>query len=147
MIEKSLEQLRENRLMRKEIEVAAFEDALEEIAMALRTNYLRELHLILDDRCEHTEVMFQLVHLLEGYEPAPQMTALLEALPEMERKAAEWIRILHFRILNDEPSRILYKSLLQRSKPEGRRVALQVLNTIIREEKSPISEYASFVVS
>ena len=60
--------LKANRLMRSDEEVTAFEKALFELARNTQKEDLPELHLVLDDQCQHQEVMFSLIHFLESFE-------------------------------------------------------------------------------
>lgn len=100
-----LEILQENKLMETAEAVTAFEDALAELAENFRQEELPQYHLVLDDRCQHPEVMFGLIHFLESFEIEQQLAAFLEVTPQLILIAPEWMRILHSRILNDQDYR------------------------------------------
>jgi hypothetical protein len=108
----SIEILRENRLMQTPEEVEAFETALAEVAKNPDENNLTAYHLILDDRCQHPEVMFSLIHFLESLDMEKQIEAFLTIIPQLMLTALEWTRILHDRILNDELASQVYQRLL-----------------------------------
>lgn len=108
----SIEILRENRLMQTPEEVEAFETALAEIAKNPDENNLTAYHLILDDRCQHPEVMFSLIHFLESLDMEKQIEAFITIIPQLMLTAPEWTRILHDRILNDELASQVYQKLL-----------------------------------
>ena len=101
-----------NKLMRSTEEVTAFENALAEFAKHPESEYLPDLHLILDDRCQQPEVMFSLIHFLESFEMEQQLQAFIRVIPQLIVVASDWTRILHSRILNDEVACHLYRNLL-----------------------------------
>jgi hypothetical protein len=104
--------LKNNCLMQTEEQVVQFENALAELAENPDEQYLSQYHLILNDQCEHPEVMFGLIHFLESFEVGKQIKALIEVVPQLMITAPEWTRIIHDRILNDELACQLYQNLL-----------------------------------
>ncbi|MEB3292957.1 MAG: Imm30 family immunity protein [Synechococcales bacterium] len=58
---------------------------------------LPSLHLVLDDACEQPDVMFGLVHFLESFELQEQILALIQVMPDLVQRAAEWAAILYSR--------------------------------------------------
>ena len=119
-----VEGLEANRLMRSRDEVIRFEQTLETLAQNPDSHDLPHLHLILDDACEHPEVMFSLVHFLESFEVHEQIQALIQVLPELVNRAAEWTVILHSRIMNDELARSRFEETL-RSLNESQKLAVE----------------------
>ncbi|MFB2934180.1 Imm30 family immunity protein [Aerosakkonemataceae cyanobacterium BLCC-F154] len=105
--------LEANKFMRTNEEIAAFETALAEFAKNPNSEYLRELHLILNDECQQPEVMFSLIHFLESFEIKAQLQAFLDVVPQLILDAPEWTKIIHYRILNDESATTIYKDMLQ----------------------------------
>ncbi|MBE9011169.1 hypothetical protein IQ250_13215 [Pseudanabaenaceae cyanobacterium LEGE 13415] len=101
--------LEANRLMRSPEEVDYFETTLEKLAQNPDPTDLPHLHLLLDDACEHPEVMFSLVHFLESFDVQEQVTAFIQVMPELVQRAAEWAAILHSRIMNDEIARSVFE--------------------------------------
>ncbi|MBE9119165.1 hypothetical protein IQ249_25250 [Lusitaniella coriacea LEGE 07157] len=104
--------LKANRLMRSREEVNAFENALSQLAEHPKNEDLPALHLILDDCCEQSEVMFGLVHFLESFALEEQLQAFVTVVPQLIAVAPDWTRILHTRILNDEAACGLYREKL-----------------------------------
>ncbi|OCQ91691.1 hypothetical protein BCD67_09305 [Oscillatoriales cyanobacterium USR001] len=102
-----------NKLMRSPEQVAAFENALAELAQHPNSQYLRELHLILDDNCQHQEVMFSLLHFLESFDVKAQIQAFIDVMPQLIISAPEWTEIIHQRILNDESANVYYQEILK----------------------------------
>jgi hypothetical protein len=109
---KLIEILKENRLMETPQEVDAFETALTELVKNPDENDLTEYHLILDDGCQHPEVMFGLVHFLESFPMEKQIKVFINTMPQLMINAPEWTIILHNRILNDSSACEIYQKLL-----------------------------------
>ena len=143
----SLEELQENRLLRSESEVTAFEAALAALAEVPNANLLPQLHLVLDDDCANYEVMFGLVHFLEAFELELQIGAFLEVLPQLDVQAPLWSKILHFRILNDDSARECYRQIISRQSEPSLSKARAILETIVEEEDGPLKDAAKSVLS
>ncbi|MEG3907918.1 Imm30 family immunity protein [Microcoleus sp. w2-18bC1] len=79
-----------------------FEYALAELALHLNSEYLPELYLVLDDRCEQHEVMYGLIHFLESFELKDQLQAFIDSIDPMIVNAKEWTMILIYGILNQD---------------------------------------------
>jgi Immunity protein 30 len=109
-----------NKLIRSPDEAIAFEYALTELAKNPQPEDSTDLHLIFDDQCERSDVMFSLLHFLESFDLEEQLTALIEAIPQLIVVAPNWLKILQTRILNDQTARCLYRQKLQ--------LKLQVMN-------------------
>jgi hypothetical protein len=105
--------LEANRLLRSPDEVALFEQTLEKLAQNPDPADLPSLHLILDDTCEQSEVMFNLVHFLESFEVQEQVEAFIQVMPHLVKRAAEWTAILHSRIMNDDVARSVFEEEMQ----------------------------------
>ncbi|MBY0523546.1 MAG: hypothetical protein K2R98_09100 [Gemmataceae bacterium] len=110
--------------------MSTFDDALQALARAPKDSDLPDLLTIFTDQCEHHEVMWGLVHFIESFEMKTQLAALIDAVPSMSVHAAEWTRILHCRILNDDISRECYKELLQAASPGSHEAVKAVLMQI-----------------
>ncbi|GGA03408.1 Imm30 family immunity protein [Okeania sp. KiyG1] len=105
--------LQENRLMKTPQEINLFEETLEKIAQHPSDDSLKDLHMILDDNCQHPEIMFSLVHFLEDFDPQKQIQAFIEVIPQLMNSAPEWAKIIHYRIINDESACKLYQNSLE----------------------------------
>ena len=140
-----IEKMNANRFMRSRAEVVAFEDAMAELAKNLKNEYLPELHLVLDDECEHHEVMYGLIHFLESFDEKAQLQALIDVAPKLIVRGPNWIKTLHYRILNDDSARALYKELLHLANSENREIVYQLLKEIAANESPPLSSRAESV--
>ncbi|WP_442948275.1 Imm30 family immunity protein [Nostoc sp.] len=67
--------------------------------------------LVLNDQCQHPEVMFSLIHFLESFEIEEQIAAFIKVVPQLMNDAPEWTRIIHDRILNDDSACQIYQKL------------------------------------
>ena len=105
--------LQENRLMKTPQEINLFEETLEKLAKYPDDKHLKDLHLILDDNCEHPEIMFSLLHFLEDFEPQQQIQAFIEVIPQLMITAPEWTKIIHYRMINDESAVKIYQNSLE----------------------------------
>ncbi len=105
MKERLLYLLRENRLMRNDIEFEIFDATLDSISELVDESDVLSLVSVLDDGTEEHEVMFRLVHLIESNVSSEKsFSLLLEGINSIWDYAPEWSRILMYRILNDEYS-------------------------------------------
>jgi hypothetical protein len=73
-----IEIMNANRFMRSPAEFIAFEEAMAELAKNPKNEDLPELHLVLDDECEHHEVMYGLIHFLESFDAKEQLQAFID---------------------------------------------------------------------
>ena len=127
--------LRTNRLMRLKEEIFAFDNALIELAENPQGTDLQELHLILDDNCEQPEVMWGLVHFLESFDAKEQLQALLNVIPQLVISAPEWTEIIHYRILNHEPTRFLYQDMLKFADFNTQQIVSKILSDIAQKHQ------------
>ena len=130
--------LEANRLMRSPDEVTAFETALAELARYPKLERLPDLHLVLDDRCEHQEVMFGLVHFLESFDVNEQVWAFVDVIPKLIKQSPNWTKILHVRILNDDLALALYRELLSDCDFQNLERLCQFLENIAIDTKVPV---------
>ncbi len=141
-----IEKMNANKFMRSRAEVIAFEEAMAELAKNPKNEYLPELHLVLDDECEHYEVMYGLIHFLESFDEKEQLQAFINVAPNLIIRARNWTKTLLHGILNNGPSRALYKELLHSATPESRDVVCQLLKEIATNESPPLSSRAESVL-
>jgi len=130
--------LKANRLMLSVEEVDSFENALAELAKNPNSKYLRELYLVLDDKCQHEEVMFSLIHFLEFFDLKEQLQAFIDIVPKLMISAPEWTKTIHDRILNDESACIMYQDMLN-SVDFSRRNVFNRLLAEITQERQPVN--------
>jgi hypothetical protein len=110
--------LEANRLLRSPNEAALFEQTLENLAQNSDSVDLPSLHLIFDDACEQPEVMFSLVHFLESFDVQEQVEALIQVMPDLVKRAAEWTAILHSRMMNDAIARSAFEEGVRSMNPQ-----------------------------
>ncbi|VXB69437.1 conserved hypothetical protein [Bacillus sp. 349Y] len=129
----------DNRLLRNEEEITAFEQAISSILDLKELNHIRSLCLGFHDATENDEVMFGLIHAIESYDdffdPERSLKALAESTPYMLPHAKEWAKTLHRRILNHEPSFKVYKKVISTADDSIKETVLQLVNEI--KERHP----------
>ncbi len=119
--------LKASKLMRSRDEVLNFDNALAELAQNTVDVDLEELYLVLDDNCEHENVMWGVVHFLESFDVKEQLQALLNVVQKLAYEAPGWTEIIHYRIFNDEPSRFLYQDMLRSADLNTQQVVTRIL--------------------
>lgn len=137
--EELTQKLIDNRLLKNEEEIAAFEQAISSILDLKEVNLIRSMCLGFHDATENDEVMFGLIHAIESYDDffdsEQSLNELAGSLPYMLSHAKEWAKTLHKRILNHEPSFKEYKKVISTADDSVKEMVLQVLNEI--KERNP----------
>ncbi|BAZ14033.1 hypothetical protein NIES4071_58730 [Calothrix sp. NIES-4071] len=126
--------LKASKLMHSREEVLAFDNALTKLAENTADVDLEELHLVLDDNCEHKEVMWGLVHFLESFDAREQLQALLNIVDKLVVSAPDWTEIIHYRIFNDESTRFLYQDMLRSADLNTQQLVTNILDDIARKK-------------
>lgn len=143
-------QLRDNRLMKDDEQIRLFEEALEQIGDEQNAANISALCQGFDDDTEHSEVMFGLIHTIEGYDsfspPEEAMSNFIQAAPSMLPHAADWLRTMLVRILNDTNSRLSFAQSLANSGPDDKKIIQDTLQKISIEDPTKFKEKVSEVV-
>lgn len=132
--------------MRSPEEVTAFENALAELAKNPKNEYLPSRHLVLDDGCEHQEVMFGLVHFLESFDVKEQLEAFVFVVPQLIVTAPDWTKILHNRILNDESACQLYQEILQEINSRSQNFFRQLLEDSATNQLNQLASQSELAI-
>ncbi|MGB5594089.1 MAG: Imm30 family immunity protein [Crocosphaera sp.] len=132
--------LQENRLMKTPQEINLFEATLEKIAKYPNDDNLKDLHLILDDNCEHPEIMFSLVHFLEDFDIQKQIQTFIEVIHQLMISAPEWTKIIHYRIINDESACKVYQNSLELANQKTPHFLYQLLLESVKNHLNSSSE-------
>lgn len=145
-----LVKLKNNRLLRDEIEVEKFEKSIENILELKDVNHIEILSQGFDDLTENEEVMFGLIHAIESYDNIVSSEVSLEVLansiPKMLPHAKEWLKILHKRILNHEPSRNIYKKVIPTLNNESQEYIISQLTSIKEKNSSRFEESVNSIL-
>ncbi|ODV36793.1 hypothetical protein BFG60_3640 [Microcystis aeruginosa NIES-98] len=121
-------------------EINLFEETLKKLAKYPDDKDLKDLHLILDDNCEHPEIMFSLLHFLEDFEPQQQIQAFIEVIPQLMITAPEWTKIIHYRIINDESAVKIYQNSLELANQKTPHFLYQLLLESVKNQINSSSE-------
>jgi hypothetical protein len=140
--------LESNSLLGTPEQVAAFDEALQELAGAggMGAEELADLFSVFDDRCEDEEVMYGLLHLIEDSDLRDMLRAFIAAAPGMAEKARGWVNVFHYRILNSDRARAQYGELLAGSDADTRDLIRRLLTEIATDERPPLSTRAGSVL-
>lgn len=139
--------LQRSRLLRSILEVNDFESAIENIVSLNDDKLIKDLCTGFDDQTEDHEVMFGLIHTIEDFEGEEGLLEIAKAIPSMLPHAKEWATILHYRILNHEPSRRLYTEVLEKVDIAVKDTIVQILKEIKTEDPARFEVSANEVLS
>ncbi len=145
-----LNELKNNRLLRDESEVERFEKSIENILDMEDVNNIEILCQGFDDLTENDEVMFGLIHAIESYDKIVSseisLKVLANSIPKMLPHAKEWLKILHKRILNHEPSRNIYKEIIPTLNNDIQKYIVSQLNSIKERNPSRFEESVNSIL-
>lgn len=145
-----LTELKNNRLLRNESEIEKFEKSIENILDMKDVNHIEILCQGFDDLTENDEVMFGLIHAIESYDKIVSseisLKVLANSIPKMLPHAKEWLKILHKRILNHEPSRNIYKEIIPTLDNDTKKNIVSQLNSIKERNPSRFEESVNSIL-
>ncbi|GAB6616756.1 MULTISPECIES: Imm30 family immunity protein [Bacillus] len=110
-----LNRLYDNRLLENENEIQEFNESCIRVIECNDVSIIPDLCLVFDDDTEQPEVMFSLIHGIEGlYENHIEegLKCIATAAPSMMSGAKDWVEIIHYRILNNLQIRTVYGKVL-----------------------------------
>lgn len=145
-IKKELDRLKQNRLLRDKNEFDNFEEALENLATVTDNWIIKELCEVFDDSTEDEEVMFGLIHLVEDFQGEEGLLETVKAMPNMIPQAKRWAKILNYRILNDDPSRMLYPKVLIKLDKSTVKAVVDLLEEIKAEDPQQFKDFIDEVL-
>lgn len=130
-------------------DVLRFEEALERLTkIELSKLDIIELMMILDDNNPHQEVLWGLLHFVEGsVDSKTFIQALVEGTPRLLKKAPEWTQLFYIRLLNNQETRSMLKAMLLNEKSDNFNVIFKIIREISINESSPLSDGANYVIS
>ncbi|MRX74014.1 hypothetical protein GJU40_17935 [Bacillus lacus] len=145
-----LTELKNNRLLRDESEVEKFEKSIENILDMEDVKNIEILCQGFYDLTENDEVMFGLIHAIESYDKIVSseisLKVLADSIPKMLPHAKEWLKILHKRILNREPSRNIYKEIIPTLNNDIQKYIVSQLNSIKERNPSRFEESVNTIL-
>ncbi|MCM2989961.1 Imm30 family immunity protein [Bacillus safensis] len=119
-LKQELKNLYENRLLENENKIQEFEESLAKVLEYGSVSVIPGLCFVFDDDTEQFEIMFGLIHGIERlYKNNIEegLTYFAQAIPKILSQGAEWVKILHYRILNHPGVRIIYRNVLLKQDP------------------------------
>lgn len=124
------EQLYRNRKMDSAEQVGLFQEAYNALVDADDIETLRCFLKAFDDSTMQYDVMWNLVHGVEGFEVEMYLEELISATPQMFGEASEWLATLYERILNSEDYLSKYKALLGVGELTQKKAVINTLSDI-----------------
>lgn len=85
--------------------------------------------------------MFGLVHYIESFPAAQQISALFRVFESILTNAKAWLKVLHYRLLNGADARRVYAEMFKSEPLENRERVYSFLRELAREDP----EFASRV--
>jgi hypothetical protein len=115
-------------------EVQMFEELLEALFDPTDASRLSAFFRAFDDDTEQVGVMWGLVHAVEAYEPETYLREMAVATPLMLPHARDWVRILHYRVLNNTETCAMYRTVIAGLPTHPGQVVRSVLEEIAVSE-------------
>ena len=99
-------------------------------------------HLIplFDDEFEYDEIMYSIIHIIEGYNDIEYCSHLLKTLPSFIYKSPRWASVVHMRIMNSKETLEEYIKVCQKASLEQKRSIKLLLEFINKEDLSFFSK-------
>lgn len=85
--------------------VADFERVLAEIAKSNDAYVINRLSPFFDDKVDHDEAMFSIIHLIEKFDDRVYIERLLDVVDELYRHSPRWASIVFMRVLNSDAAK------------------------------------------
>jgi Immunity protein 30 len=136
-----------HRLMQSTEDTMTFDRAVQQLAEHPKGSDLPALLRVFDDGTEHIEVMWTLVHLVEGYDAAEYAGAFVAVLPEALPSARDWMEALALGQLNDDEARGLLLDAARRTNPSARQALSGLLAQIAATQDDQVAARARDVLS
>ena len=103
--------------MKNMVEIELFEKALLDAKGISNSGYINGLYNAFDDKTEHHEVMWGLIHLIESYDnifgSKVNLKILAYSTPNILTNAEEWAKTIYYRLLNHQPSVLTFIEVLK----------------------------------
>ena len=97
---------------------------------------------VFTDKTGNEEVMFGLVHFIEDFQLDLIVESFIEAVPKMNSKASEWTKTFHYRILNSEAAREVFKLNIKNANMETKRIIQTILLEISKNKATATASVA-----
>src|ERR1700749_3311851 len=126
----SAKKLYESRLMKTPAEGKSFEDAQVEFFADKDPSVLPDLFAAFDDSTQHMEVMWGLVHTVEGFDLKDYLGELAQAVPKLLPHAKDWALLLNQRVMNTKKALSIYRGVVAALPTETRAAVTKLLEEV-----------------
>lgn len=127
-------ELAANRLLRDNDEIERYEKALNVVFEQQNFKYISNLCVGLDDKTEHYEVTYNVIHAIEDFykrDPDRYISQIFKVIADsiLIPHAKEWLEAIIKRLLNNSEARQLLKEKL----PDSDHLVKQTINQVLLE--------------
>lgn len=130
--QKKISRLKNHVGMKTPEDVNLFEELVYELAEQKTPGVLDDLINLFDDKCEHPEVMYSLVHAIETFPDKLYIQSILKNISKLEGRL-EWFLTLFYGIFNSNDCYLLLKKYVKEL-PQNNRL-IEVLDVIYQESE------------
>jgi len=110
--------------------VRDFESVLAEIAALKSPEIIAALIPFFEDNAPFDELMFSIMHTIEGFEDSTYVAGMLAVLPRFWESAPRWTSIVFMRMLNSEPTRLELVRQVRKAPPNVREVVRTMMEQV-----------------
>ncbi|USO01581.1 MAG: hypothetical protein H6849_00820 [Alphaproteobacteria bacterium] len=142
-----IERLKELSLCGKPEAIFEFERILVELGKDQRIEILKELFSVFDDRCQDTNMLYSLTHVVERFPDEIYLKTLVLGICDMGRSDMRWLKFLFYRILNDPPSYSSFKKFVREPDPSLLTSFLNKINQESPEHRQQVEELKQIIGS
>ena len=89
--------LYENRLLKNDVQIATFEECLNQLTDDFKEDDIVELCQILDDNTMEYEVMFGVIHLLETFSSEEAFASTIVGIVKIKNHSPIWAKTITYR--------------------------------------------------
>ncbi|MBS9442407.1 Imm30 family immunity protein [Photorhabdus heterorhabditis] len=110
-----IEDLEKSSSMDSPESIRIFSNTLQKMAESKDKKYLPIILNYLDDESEYTDMMKEIMGMAESFEAIDYVSTIIGFNEILQKKALDWLDIIHYRITNSEKHIDIYKNILTNS--------------------------------
>jgi len=140
--------LKGNKHLRDENEVTKFESILAELPEQSEDQvaYVTQLFDVFVDDCDHSEVMWGLLHFVESFDDEIYISSLLLSINGLSSKAKDWLEIILSRVLNNDNSKSQLIVALKNCSEVENTTVIEMLESFKADEEPLLRDQAAAVL-
>lgn len=126
--------------------VQRFEQTLGQVAALKDPKSIAALLPFFDDNAEYDEMMFSIIHTIEGFDDETYVREILENLASFYAKSPRWALIVHMRIFNSPPTLAAYEQRIKTLTDQQKQPVRHVLNAV-RKKNAKFEQACSVLLA